>query len=307
MAAPGWSSGQRVGVQWEAGAEWQVRVLLCGASRDEYEDVMTEAPPATAKRGAELWYAWSSDDDVYPHCLDATTLRGACALDERNRPDRAQRVGIGPPAVTVYHGGDWHPTPQEFAAALSFALDFPFADTTLPSPSTSPPKKAQLTLPGAPASVTTLPLETELVSGSLPDASPKSWKVIAATTQTPLTDSAVDYAVVAEGMALAKKGTTFYLMRAVVGDEDLDARVLPLQGTTRDGRHRPFREAVRFISETAWPRWPFTGPRTTKWCMSFISEQDVAPRSRHAKWKAECGLASADASVSDHELCMRFF
>eukprot|EP00959_Pyramimonas_sp_CCMP1952_P281144 5876978-Pyramimonas_sp.AAC.1 len=59
------------------------------------------------------------------------------------------------------------------------------------------------------------------------------------------------------------------------------------------------------MSTTEWKKWPLQGPRTALWCAKFTSEQDIAPRSRHAKWRSEVNITSADPTVAEHEFCMR--
>ena len=49
------------------------------------------------------------------------------------------------------------------------------------------------------------------------------------------------------------------------------------------------------------------GPRTVKWCLSFLAKQDMHPRARHTKWVHECGLDPWDEGVQDHDLAMRMF
>ena len=97
----------------------------------------------------------------------------------------------------------------------------------------------------------------------------------------------------------------FFLNLSSLAPDDLDARVLGLVETPGEGRHLGFREAVGQLTQSDWPKWPVLGPRTTMWVCRFIRDHDIAPRSRHTKWKAETGLTSSDQAVADHEFCLR--
>ena len=57
-------SGLRVLVQWEAGQDWQTRILLSRCSVPEFTAVLESAPTDAS---AELWYCGTPDGDVYPH------------------------------------------------------------------------------------------------------------------------------------------------------------------------------------------------------------------------------------------------
>ena len=59
------------------------------------------------------------------------------------------------------------------------------------------------------------------------------------------------------------------------------------------------------MTETTWPRFPVSGPRTARWVCRFVMDTDIAPRSRHVKWRSEVNLTATDESVSDHEFCAR--
>jgi hypothetical protein len=91
----------------------------------------------------------------------------------------------------------------------------------------------------------------------------------------------------------------------VEDDLDSDARVLSIIQSPSGERRRPFKDSVREMTETSWPAWPILGPRTARWCLDFIAEQDTRPRARHTKWRHEAGVGGQDIGCQDHELAMR--
>ena len=88
-------------------------------------------------------------------------------------------------------------------------------------------------------------------------------------------------------------------------DGELDARVLAIRENEEEGRHIPFREAVEEMTVTDWEKFPIQGPQTAMWCLRFIRDQDIAPRSRHTKWRSEVSLLPSDPCLLMHEFCCR--
>ena len=78
---------------------------------------------------------------------------------------------------------------------------------------------------------------------------------------------------------------------------DLDAKILLVRETELEGRHLPFRDAVSELLETEWTRFPISGSRMARWVCKLVRDQDMAPRSRHVRWKA------SDQAVMDHDFC----
>ncbi|CAK0895469.1 unnamed protein product, partial [Prorocentrum cordatum] len=95
------------------------------------------------------------------------------------------------------------------------------------------------------------------------------------------------------------------MLSFTISGTSLDARVLGIRETNEQGRHLNWRDAVSESSETDLPKFLISGPRTTFWVSCCIRDHDVAPRSRHAKWRAEVGLTAGDQSVIDREFCCR--
>ena len=239
------------------------------------------------------------------------------------------------------YGSDWHPTPEQFVAGLELALDESLLELITDNPGTSEEESSEEEPEAAPSSVKAkaqaraakakgqgsspkrspaldadtgpLPTEWSIVQGDIPDASPLHWHLVTDSdggAAGPLKNLKCDVGVIVDGLGLVARGKKNFLIRTrdttdVDTEGDLDARVLPLTIDTVEGRHLGFRDAVKQLTETSWERWPILGPRTTRWVCQFIRDQDVAPRSRHAKWKAETQLSVTDQAVSEHEFCMR--
>ena len=97
---------------------------------------------------------------------------------------------------------------------------------------------------------------------------------------------AVDYGIIGEGLGSVKVGSASPAIQRGGPDAALGARVLAISESTGDGRHLGFRDGAKQLTETTWPSWPLLGPRTAGWACRFIRDQDVAPRSRRARFKA---------------------
>ncbi len=70
-------------------------------------------------------------------------------------------------------------------------------------------------------------------------------------------------------------------------------------------RHEPFADAVREMSETSFSDWPLSGPRTTLFVLSYISEHYTSPEQRHARFVADGKLTYNDMGVSAHQVVMK--
>jgi len=86
---------------------------------------------------------------------------------------------------------------------------------------------------------------------------------------------------------------------------DRDARVLPVVRSALGVRHRTFKEAVEAMSETAYPDWPLSGPRTVLWVLAFIAEHYSTPEHRHSRFITDGKLAYSDAGVTAHQVIMK--
>ncbi|CAK0837915.1 unnamed protein product, partial [Prorocentrum cordatum] len=256
---------------------------------------------AGAEERGEILYMITPDGDMYPHVLHTDVIQGAVRV-LRGQRDRASVVGTAPAANARSHDADWTPEPREFleAVAAASARSFAGVETTLRRPAT--PKEAGLDSDSAP-----IPPDWESVS-NLPDPDSKGWYILAGSDQSSsakLPSLSVDFGVIGEGRGFVKVGNNSFLVQYGSPETALDARVLATHESAGDGRHLGFREGVKQLTETAWPSWPLLGPRTAGWVCRFIRDQDVAPRSRHARFKAEAGLSSSDPGVDFHEFCLR--
>ncbi|CAK0806130.1 unnamed protein product, partial [Prorocentrum cordatum] len=288
-------------VQWRADGSWQARVVVGFATAAEFTTVMGTAPPAGAEERREIAYMITPDGDMYPHVLHPDAIQGAVRV-LRGQRDRASVVGTAPAANARSYGADWAPEPREFleAVAAASARSFGEVETMLRRPAA--PKEAGLDSDSAP-----MPPDWESAS-NLPDPDSKGWYIIAGSDQSSsakLPSLSVDFGVIGEGLGFVKVGNSSFLVQYGSPGTALDARGLAIHKSAGDGRHLGFREGVKQLTETAWPSWPLLGPRTAGWVCHFIRDQDVAPRSRHARFKAEAGLSSSDPGVDFHEFCRR--
>ena len=295
-------SGQRVLVQWRANEPWQTRVLIAPVRKADYEEYSGEEAPADAVERVLIWYAMTPDGDIYPHCLLPPAIAGMVPYDATGQPNRA--LGLGARLARVnprIYGRQWQLDVKDYLDALEFVTGEDYGV-----------KIRELCLREAdlgPPSASRIPNEWVEVDAGLPDPAPDKWVQMGASDgagRSTLRDLSLDYGLVCSGLAMCKRGdVTFIAKTSSGGDTDLDARVLAVTEDADGGRRLPFRDATRQMTNTEWAKWPLQGPRTALWCAKFISEQDIAPRSRHAKWRSEVNLTSADPTVAEHEFCMR--
>ncbi|CAK0822446.1 unnamed protein product [Prorocentrum cordatum] len=94
-------------------------------------------------------------------------------------------------------------------------------------------------------------------------------------------------------------------LAAIAGAPGGDARIHTVTLDTQGVRYVDVRAAVVQVHELPWGDWPFKGPRTLLWVLSFICRNGGTPLGRHTKWVAE-GYLEADApGVDTHLLCCR--
>ncbi|CAK0853843.1 unnamed protein product [Prorocentrum cordatum] len=151
------------------------------------------------------------------------------------------------------------------------------------------------TAPAANARRPAAPKEAGLDSDSAPI--PPGWESLPSLS--------VDFGAIGEGLGFVKVGNSSFLVQYGGPETALDARALAIHESAGDGRRLGFREGAKQLTETAWPPWPLLGPRTAGWVRRFIRDQDAAPRSRRARFKAEAGLPPSDPGVDFHEFCLR--
>ncbi|CAK0814155.1 unnamed protein product [Prorocentrum cordatum] len=214
----------------------------------------------------EILYMITPDGDMYPHVLHTDAIQGAVRV-LRGQKDRASVVGTAPAANARSYGADWTPESREFLEAVAAAS-----------------------------------------ARSFTEVEATGWYIIAGSDQSSsakLPSLSVDFGVIGEGLGFVKVGNSSSLVQYGSPETALDARVLAIHESAGDGRHLGFREGVKQLTETSWPSWPLLSPRTAGWVCRFIRAQDVAPRSRHALFKAEAGLSSSDPGVDFHEFCLR--
>jgi hypothetical protein len=328
--------GQLVEVTWKTGDDPQRRLLLAPCADEDYAEMTGKALPAAA-RGA-CWLAATPDGDVYPHPLatGAGCLRTLVPFGRTGQRLTRSTLGARQPANVEVYGVDWRPTPAEFVTLLEFGLGRKLLPLLVESASSSAeattseeeeepeeekaarPKKKAVPKPSGKKAArdatggweSRAPTEWALVEGQLPDPGAKAaWHSLAwadGSASGPLTTNKVDVAIIAEGVGIAcSGGKNFVVCSTSVMTSVTDARVLPIRESVADGRHLAFRDAVGELTETSWPRFPVSGPRTARWVCRFVRDNDIAPRGRHVKWRSEVNLTATDESVSDHEFCAR--
>ncbi|CAK0789220.1 unnamed protein product, partial [Prorocentrum cordatum] len=290
-------AGRRLLVQWGDGQGWQARVAIAPATAAELQAIMeVQATPDQITAG-KIWWCGTPDGDAYPHCLDVGPLSGLILCDDEGRPDRATLLGTRFTNRTRVYGTDWSATPLEFAKMIKLCIGDQWLE----------PRLAVVAAGGG--AVANL---IEVGSRTLPSPTPDGWQVVWSTGGTPrktlLGSLNVDESAVCDVGALAVKGSEVLLLRRSSGvedDLDSDARVLSIVQSPSGERWRPFKDSVREMTETSWAAWPILGPRTARWCLEFIAEQDTHPRARHTKWRHEAGVGGQDIGCQDHELAMR--
>ena len=152
-------------------------------------------------------------------------------------------------------------------------------------------------------------------SGSLPLQGSLRWHVLAASDDTMLhaivENTVFESFVTLGNFALGARDAETYVLKLAdpenPGPElEIDLRLHPLKmdGTVR---LRHFGQGAKLLTESASDSWPILGPRTVRWCLRFLAQQDQHPRARHTKWVHECRLEPWDEGVQDHDLAMRMF
>ena len=336
---PKWFPGQVVDILWRPGQDLQRRLLLCPTTDEAYEEANGESPPRAAR--GNVWMAASPDGEIGPHSLAPPKVKCAIPYGRTGKRKAGSIVGKPPPAATLIYGEEWAPTPAEFVSLLERAMGVELAkvlaeaaessaESSGEAEASSEPeeeeeeqapamKKAAATASakarGRPKSgprsgSEATPSEWSVVRRELPSAGASNeWRSLAwsdGSAGAVLPDNKVDVAFVVDGVGLAKRGDKHFVFANSAGIVDvLDARVLAVRENQVDGRHLPFRDAVGELTETAWPRFPVSGPRTALWVCQFIRDNDIAPRSRHVKWRAEVNLTASDDIVAEHEFCSR--
>ena len=265
--------------------------------------------PPRAKKG-QVWFALTPDLDVYPHCLSCPPLAGLVFCNSKDEPKWESGLGDKRGARLLY-GGDWMPTPLEFAEAKAMVEEA--APESEEEEENEEAEETEAEQDEKSKKKNELPPGIRIRSGNLPELDHHVLQIVGKDSDAgdeDLSGAACKFYVKAGKKVLALMDDLPVLCEftkpgaAGAGDE-LDARVLALNRGANGERHRRFVDSVKDLTETDWGGWPLLGPRTCAWCLGFIAEQDTHPRSRHTKWKADCGLTSADRGVAEHELCMR--
>lgn len=83
-----------------------------------------------------------------------------------------------------------------------------------------------------------------------------------------------------------------------------DARTLPVRSGV-DGRHRDWFECTGMFEEEDFTDFPVQGPRTAKWCCSFLKRRHT-PLDHHLMFKQAGRLQSEQWGVQQHEMIMRW-
>ena len=126
MAALGLVPGRRVLVRWDAGEQWQARILVATASVASVRTALGVEPAAGQED--RCWECLTPDLDLYPHLLAVPPLQGLVRCDAADIPDwdntegnRAERRG-----ARRWYGDEWCPTPLEFFEALQLVTTVDF-------------------------------------------------------------------------------------------------------------------------------------------------------------------------------------
>ncbi|CAK0854995.1 unnamed protein product, partial [Prorocentrum cordatum] len=247
----------------------------------------------------QIWYALTPELDMHPHVLavDEGFLKCLVCFDSSGAAIAGSNSGTRWYRKNVAYGDGWDASPLEAMEALEFA---------------QPPPPSGLTGRG----YEVVGIDCDAGADELPAASPPEWFGLISTDgagdKQKLTSLKVDSYVRMSDYALAKWGGSLLVAVAVDpalpgADFELDARLLPLAGSPQGIRHLAFSEGVIQLAESAWPGWPMMGPRTVKWHIKFLSQQDQHPRARRAKWVHEANLEPWGEGAQDHDLAMRMF
>ena len=81
MAAVGMRVGRRFNVQWEAGEDWQSRIIVGPATRQELVEIMAIDATEEQEKDGKIWFCLTPDLDVYPMLVDSPELRGVELLE----------------------------------------------------------------------------------------------------------------------------------------------------------------------------------------------------------------------------------
>ena len=80
-----------------------------------------------------------------------------------------------------------------------------------------------------------------------------------------------------------------------------DLRTLPLSFNRAGTRVATFSSAVEQVSQTPFPEWTVSGPRTSKWVLQTMVELEQTPSRRHLWWKQTLKLGTTDPGVEEHQ------
>ena len=80
-----------------------------------------------------------------------------------------------------------------------------------------------------------------------------------------------------------------------------DFRVFPLVTDVTGRQRRDFFITARELTEATVSDWPLTGPRSMRWCLSFIGDQcNTGPSGRMQQFMSLCKLTFSDKYVSEY-------
>ena len=85
--------------------------------------------------------------------------------------------------------------------------------------------------------------------------------------------------------------------------DPLDARVMRIR-TRHEKRHREWKDISDDTTTEVFRDWPVKGPRTSAWCVDFLTKQAGGAEDHHLLWKTQAKLNSGDWGVGEHELLM---
>ena len=297
-------AGRRIAVQWESRAEWQYRIVLGPCSVADFESIMETKVRGGARAHDRLQYCLTPDLDLYPHHMASPPLTGLVVFNNQGGTIARLCSVCWFTVRSAEYGSDWQPTPLEVCEAIAACLPTEGGGTgSGREPPLTPPK---------------VPSDFEFVEGgTLAEVEGRRWFVLStgedlrvhAAMAAPKFDA---HCLLGDLVLGVRNGAATVLRladpQALPEELETDLRLHPIAVNDLDGRrHRRFQEAVGLLTETDHTGWPALGPRTVKWCLNFLGQQDGNPRARHTKWKHECGLSATDDGVGDHDLCMRMF
>lgn len=88
------------------------------------------------------------------------------------------------------------------------------------------------------------------------------------------------------------------------GTVAIDARILPSILRPSGERRRGWKDACDSCEEVQ-VAWKVTGPRTTMWCLGFLSRRETDPTQHHERFKTNFGLTAQDWGVTEHYHVMK--